>query len=499
MSDQKARQESGATIGLCSEKAERSADTGLFDSAAFRRWIEQAGDAVDESRDDLNTINVFPVPDSDTGTNLSLTLSAVRQAVRQLPDDATVSQIAKVAARAALDAARGNSGVILSQILSGWESAFRGRDTVTTDEVVEAFETADQKAWQSVSAPVEGTMLSTTQAAAKAARDAVKNSKAPATIAAVLAAAAEAARNALMTTQTDGPSSAAKVVDSGAAGVVLVLDALKSAVTQRSMAPLESLRASAARARTTTTRTGDNVALSDKVEVMYTLQCADDQSPEVITQLKADLAQIGDSVVVSGSYPRYRVHVHTTDPHEAVNVAESLGQVTGHNISSLNAPHSAEQSDPRCSSDDHETSSEQVRVPTTEGNAVEVSMIAPPVGGAQSSDVSPVTGMLPVVPGQRPIRVGHVQKVAGRRAVKYVVHVGSEQVCDNPDVGSAVDALVAELVDSGCTHVTLEPNPQRDDTWVLSVRRLVERRAPQARVDVSTLDTGDDVLRMIVT
>ena len=141
----------------------------MFDATVARRWLALALAGIERDREAIDSLNVYPVPDGDTGTNLHLTLVRAAQEVQGLGPDAGLAQIAEAAATGALLGARGNSGIITSQLLRGWAEAFDGVDEAGPSDLVRALRRADEEAWLAVETPVEGTILSVTRAAALAA------------------------------------------------------------------------------------------------------------------------------------------------------------------------------------------------------------------------------------------------------------------------------------------------------------------------------------------
>lgn len=197
--------------------------TPLLNAAAVRRWCRRTADALDRSRAGIDALNVFPVPDFDTGTNLHLTMQAAAAGVDRLPADADVATMWRALTGGALIGARGNSGVILSAIL-------RGMAEVLGDGggLAGALRRASSFADQSVSDPVAGTMLSVLRAAA----DACPETGDPATVTRLVA---ERAREALPRTTEQLPVLAREgVVDAGAVGLCVVLDELAAVAGETS-------------------------------------------------------------------------------------------------------------------------------------------------------------------------------------------------------------------------------------------------------------------------
>src|SRR5439155_13903823 len=178
-------------------------------------------------RDELNSLNVYPVPDGDTGTNMFLTQRSVVEAADRLGPEASTAELGRAVSEAALMGARGNSGVILAQVLRGLFERLGAVDAAGPADLAEALGAASEEAYQAVARPMEGTVLTVLSTAAGAARDAA--SGADAALPPVADAALDAARTALARTREVLPElRAAGVVGAGAKGIVLLFDALAS-------------------------------------------------------------------------------------------------------------------------------------------------------------------------------------------------------------------------------------------------------------------------------
>lgn len=276
-----------------------------FDARSFRRAMGSFLDALRAHEDEINSLNVYPVPDGDTGTNLLLTQQAVVDALRPVDDDA----VAEAVARSSLMGARGNSGVILSQVLRGMAEALGTEEP--RPEL--AFRRASELAELAVARPAEGTMLSVLRAAAEAAAASGATSAA-----AVVDAALDAARSALERTPEQLPELAeAGVVDAGGRGIVLLLDAFRATLREE---PL-----SEPPVRHGPVSSGPPHVLSMRgpaFEVQFLLEANDERA---VAGVRRDLERRGESLVVVGSPGLYGVHVHTDDPGAAVAAAERAG------------------------------------------------------------------------------------------------------------------------------------------------------------------------------
>lgn len=310
----------------------------MLDLATARRWAVTARALLARARERIDALNVFPVPDGDTGTNLFLTVDGSLDFLRGQHEvtgaPLRLDQGLALLARGMLLSARGNSGVILSQLARGLSEAVAqdggGVDEVGPAALADAFERAADLAWAGVSRPVEGTILSVATAAATGARDAVVPT---ATTYDVALAALDAARAALAQTTEQLPRlAAAGVVDAGGAGLVLVIEALENVLSGR---PHEGMPGLAQwweqHAPSDLAVDGDRAALdrtcesSDGThEVMYLLEGSD---PERAHHLRAHLVRIGSSVLVVGGPTQWRIHVHLDDPAPAVEAGSLAGRV----------------------------------------------------------------------------------------------------------------------------------------------------------------------------
>lgn len=284
---------------------------------AFRAWTGLCAQSLSRARAEIDALNVFPVPDSDTGTNAYLTFAAGADAVQRLPADASLAQILSVHADALLTGAKGNSGVILSQLVRGvYEGLPPQSETVVDAAVVaRAFEHAADAADAAVGRPVHGTILTVARAAADGAAQAVEDGlEARETF----ARAAEAAREALALTPTQLERLAqAGVVDAGGRALVVVLDATEQALTGR--APRTVDRPPPVPA---VSGGDDLVEGGPSYEVMYLL----DAAAEDIPALRERLDGLGDSLVVVGGDRLWNVHVHVDDVGAAIEAGIAAGR-----------------------------------------------------------------------------------------------------------------------------------------------------------------------------
>jgi DAK2 domain fusion protein YloV len=286
-----------------------------LDAVVLRDWMLVSRDSLARRRAEIDALNVFPVPDGDTGTNMYLTVEAAAQSAAEVNDPAgSAAPMIEAIARGALLGARGNSGVILSQLLRGIADVIGATDAPTGASLVHGLARAADLAYAAVSRPVEGTVLTVARAAARTAAAAPEQ-----TLQAVTSAAVTGARDALARTPDQLPAlAAAGVVDAGGKGLVVVLDALMRVVTdgaQPADLPIEE-QIVAHRPMPAGEYEGP------RYEVMYLLDAEDDR----VHGLRSALDAMGDSLVVVGGSGLWNVHIHTDTIGEAIEAGIDAGR-----------------------------------------------------------------------------------------------------------------------------------------------------------------------------
>ena len=288
-------------------------------------FLDIAVDALAGAREEIDALNVYPVPDGDTGTNMYLTVAAARDAVREKTGgDHTADRATTFEAftRGALLGARGNSGVILSEML---RAIIRRIAAARPDErngavMVDALRRATEASYAAVGTPVEGTMLSVCRAAAEAAQ-ALLDADPTVRSRDVLTTSAAAAREALARTPDQLEAlRAAGVVDAGGRGVVVILDAAETALTGRRPPQVEAGRRIPQ--PVIAEPGGDLVDGGPAYEVMYLL----DAPADAIARLRTSLTGLGDSLVVVGGEGLWNVHVHVDDVGAAIEAGIEAGR-----------------------------------------------------------------------------------------------------------------------------------------------------------------------------
>jgi uncharacterized protein len=330
-----------------------------LDAGAVRRWARDALDRLGSHRDEIDGLNVYPVPDGDTGTNLYLTVESAVAAVEQVPDGDDLPRVADALATGALHGARGSSGVILSQLLRGWADGLREHPDGGGRAVRAALTRAADSAYAAVSRPSEGTMLTVARAAAEGAGRGGSNLRD------VVSSALGAARSALERTpgQLDALGRAG-VVDAGGRGLLLVLESLAGTVTGRRNArgwgvgdglsepgsdhPITA----AADERAGEPGPGDAGSSNPApFEVMYLV----DAPQEAVGPLRKRLERLGDSVVVVGgpsaATATWKVHIHTADVTGVLTAGADAGPLRQVRVASVQAAPGSAMPDVRTTAD----------------------------------------------------------------------------------------------------------------------------------------------------
>ena len=288
-----------------------------IDAAAFQQMVIHAAAAISVEKQQVNDLNVFPVPDGDTGTNMSLTIAAAAVEMKKKSYD-TVGQAAQATASALLRGARGNSGVILSLLFRGFAKAIKDRETMDGRDLAIALDFGVAAAYKAVMKPAEGTILTVSRmAAARAAGAAREDNCAEA----VLAAAIEEGQTALADTVNQNPVlKKAGVVDAGGKGFLIILQGMLDQLQGRPMPELSEEEPEEEKA--------DFGALSAE-EITFafdTVFIVRKPSPHVnLEPFRTYLNGIGDSLVIGEDDEAFKVHVHTNIPGAALTEAQKYG------------------------------------------------------------------------------------------------------------------------------------------------------------------------------
>ena len=304
----------------------------IVGGADLRRMIISAAAAIENNKQGLNELNVFPVPDGDTGTNMSMTINAAASDLRKA-EDPDLGNAAKIAASAMLRGARGNSGVILSLLFRGISKKLKGCDHCDGVLWAAALQEGVDAAYKAVMKPAEGTILTVARLAAAKAQDAAKENN---FIEFVQTAAIEEARIALANTVNQNPVlKKAGVVDAGGKGWLIALEAMLSSLQG------EDVVAESA---------GDGAAVKEAADFSdfnteditftycteFIIDRENDKDPEA---LRAFLSGLGDSLVLVDDDEIIKVHVHTNDPGKALSEAVTYGSFVTVKIENMRLQH----------------------------------------------------------------------------------------------------------------------------------------------------------------
>jgi len=306
--------------------------------SAVLEWLRIAVRELGNHSDRLNAINVFPVADGDTGSNMYRTARAALDEVEARPESKDLGALLTVAGRAGLEAAHGNSGTLLAVVLVGAGEALDGEHNLTAENFAKALDTARVRAWSALSEPVPGTMLSVLESAAQAAARTVARAEGEQGRALLGHSLVEARRAAygavLATTEQLDQLAAARVVDAGAVGLYLFMDALFCAVTGREFddedyEPLQGYGIG-------DPEIASHAPQEEGVEVMCTVTA----TPLDAATLRATLDSVGDSVVMTPVNPvgeafRWRIHVHVPEAGTALDAVGRYGEPGEVSVTSL--------------------------------------------------------------------------------------------------------------------------------------------------------------------
>ena len=277
-------------------------------------------DALQEHKESLNSLNVYPVPDGDTGSNMAATLNAVVSEIESLEENIEMEKIINAISHGSLMGARGNSGVIISQILRGFVAKIKtaGLETIDAGLFSEALSESASAAYEAVGNPVEGTILTVVRETAEAAEKAVSEESG---LLPVVEIARAAAKHSLDSTpELLAVLARAGVVDAGGSGFLLMLDSLLHVIDGRPMPEPEVVTVSV---DSLVLDVHDDMSSSaTRYEVMYFLEAPDDLIPD----FKKAWSEIGDSIVVVGGENIWNCHVHTNNIGAAVEAGISVGK-----------------------------------------------------------------------------------------------------------------------------------------------------------------------------
>jgi len=285
----------------------------LFDGSVLREALRGAEKYIEAHIDELNLLNVFPVPDGDTGINMFVTLQAANKAVAAV-NTQSAAVVTAAAARGALLGASGNSGVILSQILRGIAKGMEAKERFSCMHFAEALGVAAEMARRAVMNPVEGTILTVSSEASEMA---TRMAKRGASLRQAMSAIVRQSKKSVEKTPELMPLlKEAGVVDAGAKGLLYVFQGMRDHMSERVTKHKAKTRTLAPQAKSTSQSYG--------YDLQFLLQGTD----MPLDKIRSKIETMGESVIVVGDSQLIRVHVHTPDPDAVLKYVRKVGEIT---------------------------------------------------------------------------------------------------------------------------------------------------------------------------
>ena len=308
----------------------------MINGIQLRDAFVSGANNISNYRQQVDALNVFPVPDGDTGTNMSMTINAAKRELLNMKDDITVETVSKKAASALLRGARGNSGVILSLLFRGFSKGLEGKETAVAADIATALDLGVAAAYKAVMKPTEGTILTVARLAAEKAKELAENGL---SVAEMWNEILIAAKDALAQTPELLPVlKKAGVVDAGGQGFVTIWEGMKAVIDGGAVIESED------EAQKVPEKRAQGIAAEfDEGEITFTY-CTEfivnKEDPNADPRgLRAYLESIGDCVVVVDDEEIIKCHVHTNDPGNAIQAALKLGYLTNMKIDNMREQH----------------------------------------------------------------------------------------------------------------------------------------------------------------
>ncbi len=316
----------------------------MIDGKILRDAIISGANNMANHRAEVDELNVFPVPDGDTGTNMSMTMTAAATDLKALPDNCTVEEAAKTAANAMLRGARGNSGVITSLLFRGFSKALAGKAEVSCADVTAAFENGVQSAYKAVMKPTEGTMLTVARVVGEQLKE-----KTPKSRKAMWTLILKVADETLAETPELLPVlKKAGVVDAGGKGLVYIFEGMKSAMVD-GVVMHNGSEVKTAKPKMSTANVGKGVFAMELNPDITNAYCTEflvnkNKGADGL-KLRAFLESNGDSVVVVDDDEIIKAHVHTADPGVILSKALEFGYLSNLKIENMHEQYEARQAE----------------------------------------------------------------------------------------------------------------------------------------------------------
>ena len=319
--------------GLCYELEAENLSQETIDGLLFNEMVLAGAGLLERNREAIDALNVFPVPDGDTGTNMSLTMKSMVKELSSF-DEANAAKVAEAAAKGALKGARGNSGVILSQIFRGFARGLDGAAIITPVLFAQALKSGADTAYKAIMKPKEGTILTVIRVIAEEALRQVR--KNPDDMHALLEVVVQSGESILKKTPEMLPAlKQAGVVDSGGQGLLTVFTGYRAILNGEHIDDTSMEVGDAA----SLDYEDDHDALAE-ITFKYCTEFIIQDMPESITEndiniFRRRLARIGDCVVVVGDFSMVKVHVHTNEPGKALQYACAMGDLINLKIDNM--------------------------------------------------------------------------------------------------------------------------------------------------------------------
>lgn len=304
-----------------------------IEATDLKNMILCADTALEENIQEINELNVFPVPDGDTGTNMSLTMNNAAEALRKKEVWDSVAEVSSVTASGLLRGARGNSGVITSLLFRGVSKKLKGLTRADARQYAAAMNEGVETAYKAVMKPAEGTILTVSRKAAEAAVNYAKRDGSD--ILQMLQLALDSAREALVLTTEQNPVlKKAGVVDAGGKGYVVCLEAMLACL-RGEFVPKEKNSASSADANVFQKFSTEEITYA--YDTVYIIRRDGNRKP--LDLLRAYLDSIGDSLVIGEDDDMFKVHVHTNTPGQALTESQKYGTLEVAKIENMRTQH----------------------------------------------------------------------------------------------------------------------------------------------------------------
>ena len=312
----------------------------MIKGAMLRDAFISAAHSISNKKKSVDELNVFPVPDGDTGTNMSMTIGNSLAELENLKENPDCGTVAQIMASCLLRGARGNSGVILSLIFRGFAKSLKGKSEMGAEELVEALELGTSGAYKSVMKPTEGTILTVARESAEKAREVLHTTN---DVTAIMLDVCRQAKLTLDETPKLLPALAkAGVVDAGGMGLLIIFEAMRDVFMGGEIVAAQSNEVKAVTVETFASTVGQfdsEIHFTYCTEMLITKK----QGCDDPTKLRAYLETIGDCVVVVDDEEIIKVHVHTNNPGKAIEKALEFGYINLPKIENMKLQHEARQ------------------------------------------------------------------------------------------------------------------------------------------------------------